>query len=315
MTRVAVPNVSFCNNPTLRAEVLKKYPDAKLNDSGKQLQGDALVEFLKGYDKALTGLEILDDALLARLPDLKVVSKYGVGLDMVDLEALRRRGIKMGWTGGVNKRSVAELVVAFAIALLRHIPQTNAKLRNGEWHRPAGRHLGGRVFGIIGCGFVGKELVRLLSGFGCKILVHDTRSFPEFYAEHKIRPVSLETLLRESDLVTLHVPLDKTTRNMLSAERLALMRPDAVLINAARGGLVDEAALKVALRTGKLAAAALDVFMPEPPTDMDLLSIPNLLATPHIGGSAVEAILAMGRAAIAGLENAGDPIEISSVMG
>ena len=139
MSQVAVPIVSFCAHPVLRAEVLAKYPQAKLNETGRQLAGDALVEFLKGYEKALIGLEVIGDSILARLPDLKVISKYGVGLDMVDLEAMKRRGIRMGWTGGVNRRSVAELVIAMAITLLRHVPLANAQLRQGGWHRPAGR--------------------------------------------------------------------------------------------------------------------------------------------------------------------------------
>ncbi|KRT57859.1 NAD(P)-dependent oxidoreductase, partial [endosymbiont of Ridgeia piscesae] len=138
--------------------------------------------------------------------------------------------------------------------------------------------------------------------FGCKVLAHDILDFPEFYAQHNVEAVSLEELLQRSDIVTLHLPLDDSTRNILNAERLALMKPDAMLINAARGGLVDDAALKKILQEGKIAAAALDVFAVEPPDDMEMLQLPNLLVTPHIGGSSEEAILAMGRAAITGLD-------------
>jgi D-3-phosphoglycerate dehydrogenase len=158
------------------------------------------------------------------------------------------------------------------------------------------------VVGIVGCGNVGKDLTPILRAFGCPVLAHDILDFPDFYAAHQVEPVGLEELLRRSDVVTLHVPLDDSTRGILSAERLALLRPDALLINTARGGLVDEVVLKAMLSTGRLAGAGFDVFATEPPDDPGLLGLPNFLATPHIGGSSEEAVLAMGRAAIRGLD-------------
>jgi phosphoglycerate dehydrogenase-like enzyme len=241
-----------------------------------------------------------------------VIGKFGVGLDSIDLEAMTRHGRKLGWRGGVNRRSVAELVIAFAISCLRLVPQANGLLRGGKWQQLAGRQLTGRTVGIIGCGHVGKDLATLLRAFDCEVLAHDLRDFPEFYAQWRVRPVGLERLLAESEIVTLHVPLDPSTANMLSAERLALMRPDAVLINAARGGLVDENALASMLGDGRLAAAAFDVFSTEPPQNDELLTMPNFLATPHIGGSSEEAIMAMGMAAIDGLEAAGDPLVVAA---
>jgi D-3-phosphoglycerate dehydrogenase len=135
------------------------------------------------------------------------------------------------------------------------------------------------------------------------VLAHDILDFPDFYAEHQIEPSGLEDLLKKSDVVTLHLPIDDTTKNILSAERLALMKPDAIVINAARGGLIDENALKAALMEDRLGGAALDVFAMEPPEDQELLELPNFIVTPHLGGSAEEAILAMGRAAIRGLDD------------
>ena len=134
-------------------------------------------------------------------------------------------------------------------------------------------------------------------------MVNDIVNFEKFYNKYNIKAVSKDELLKSSDIITLHTPLDDSTRNMLSSERLALMKPHAILINIARGGLIDESALKKMLMNGKLAGAALDVFTTEPPLDKDLIDLPNLIVTPHIGGSSNEAILAMGRAAIAGLEN------------
>jgi len=310
--RVAVTSRSFSRHPKLRAELQARYADVTFNDKGLSLAGGALIEFLRGHERAITALERLDESVFAALPELKVIGKFGVGLDMIDLDAMTRHGRKLGWSAGVNRRSVAELVIAFMIACLRLVPQANSLVRAGKWQQLTGRQLTGRKVGIIGCGHVGKDLTTLLDAFDCEVLAHDIRDFPEFYAQWRVRPVGLERLLAESEIVTLHVPLDRATANMLSAERLALMRPDAVLINAARGGLVDEAALASMLEGGKLAAAAFDVFSTEPPQNDELLTLPNFLATPHIGGSSEEAILAMGMAAIDGLEAAGDPWSVAA---
>lgn len=300
--KVAVCSRSFSRNVALRAELLSKYEHVTFNETGRQLEGDDLVEFLSGHDKAITALERMDDYVLSRLPELKAIGKYGVGLDMIDMASMRKHGKRLGWTGGVNRRSVSELIIAFAITMLRHVHTANREILSGTWRQHVGGELSGRIVGIIGCGHVGKDLVQMLKPFGCPILVHDILDYPEFYKAHSVKSVSLETLLAQSDVVTLHVPLDESTRGMLTAQMLELMKPTAVLLNAARGGLVDEVALKRMLQDKKLLAAAFDVFAVEPPVDNELLALPNFLATPHIGGSAQEAILAMGRAAIDGLD-------------
>lgn len=301
--RVAVTSRSFSRKAILRQELLARYEYVTFNDAGRQLQGDELIEFLRGHDKAITALERIDDYVLSRLPQLKIIGKYGVGVDMIDLDAMRRYGKRLGWTAGVNRRSVSELTVSFAIALLRGIVAANKEVLAGTWRQYVGGQLSGRVVGIIGCGHIGKDLIHLLKPFGCRILVNDIVHYGEFYAAHDIEAVALEDLLRRADVVTLHVPLDNSTRGFLTAGRLSLMKPAAILINAARGGLVDEAALKTALMEKRLGGAAFDVFAQEPPEDMELLALPNFIGTPHIGGSAEEAILAMGRAAIAGLDH------------
>ncbi len=286
---------------------MQRYSAVTFNDAARRLAGRELIDFLRGHDRAITGLERLNDRVFAQLPELRVISKYGIGLDMIDLEAMVRHGVRLGWTGGTNKRAVSELVISCTIAVLRKVPRANLDLRTGTWYQHQGRQISGKCVGIIGCGHIGKDLAVLLKAFGCRVLANDILDFAEFYARHGVEATDLESLLRQSDVVTLHVPLDASTRNILSAERLALMKPDAVLINAARGGLVDEVCLKEMLKSGRLAGAALDVFAVEPPEDPELLNLPNVLATPHIGGSAEEAILAVGRAAIDGLDNAAVP--------
>lgn len=300
--RVAVCSRSFSRNPILRAELLARYSNVTFNDAGIQLEGDGLINFLRGHDKAITALEIIDEHVLASLPELKVIGKYGVGLDMIDMGAMSKFGKFLGWTGGVNRRSVSELVIAFAITMLRHIPAANREILSGTWRQHVGGYLSGKVIGIIGCGHIGKDLVGLLKVFDCDILVNDIKDQSVYYAENNITAASLNDLLRQADVVTLHVPLDSSTKNILSLDNLALLKSTAILINTARGGLVDEIALKDMLIHGRLAAAAFDVFAIEPPSDHELLSLENFLATPHIGGSANEAILAMGRSAIDGLD-------------
>ena len=300
--KVAVCSRSFSRHPILRAELLARYANVTFNDAGTTLAGGELVAFLHNHDKAITALERIDGTILSHLPQLKVIGKYGVGLDMIDMAAMHRYGKRLGWTGGVNCRSVSELVISLAIAMLRHVPVAQREVLGGNWRQHVGGLLSGRTVGIIGCGFIGKDLVKLLQPWGCTILANDILDFPDFYARYRVTSTGLEELLHRSDVVTLHVPLDETTRNMISADRLHLMKPSAILINAARGGLVDEAALKVMLAERGLAAAAFDVFAEEPPQDAELLNLPNFLVTPHIGGSAEEASLAMGRAAIDGLD-------------
>jgi len=301
---VAVASRSFSHHKVLRKELLSRYSNVVFNETDKTLSGESLIQFLRGCEKAIIGLEILSENVLSSLPKLKVVSKYGVGLDMIDLEAMEKHEILLGWTGGVNKRSVAELALASMIALLHKISEANEEVRLGQWRQIRGRQLTGKTVGIVGCGNIGKDLAVLLRNFECQILVNDILDFPEFYKKYNIIPLSLENLLQQSDIVTLHVPLNISTRNLLHDKRLEMLKSNACLINTARGGLVDELKLKKMLKEGRLGGAALDVFNNEPPGDIELLRLPNVIATPHIGGSTEEAVLAMGRAAIDGLDKA-----------
>ncbi len=308
--RVAVCSRSFSNNPVLRSELLKRFSNVTFNDAGLQLKGDSLVDFLQGHDLAITALEVIDDYVLSRLPKLRAIGKYGVGLDMIDMNAMRKHGKLLGWTRGVNRRSVSELTISFAITMLRGVVSANREVINGSWRQHVGGQLSGRTVGIIGCGSVGQDLVQLLKPFDCRILANDIISYDQFYTKNHIEAVTLDVLLKESDIVTLHVPLDQTTSGIIGVKQLSLMKTSAFLINIARGGLVDEVALKQALINQTIAGAAFDVFSDEPPQDQELLSLPNFLATPHIGGSAEEAILAMGMAAIDGLDTAVIPASL-----
>jgi phosphoglycerate dehydrogenase-like enzyme len=159
------------------------------------LQGQSLIEFARGRRKLITALERIDGRILDALPQLEVISKFGVGTDMLDLPALVRHGTRLGWTGGVNKRSVTELAIAFMISLLRHIRLAGQEMNEGAWRTTKGRQLSDRTVGVVGCGHVGKDLTAILRAFGCRVLAHDILDFPEFYAAHQVEPVGLEELL------------------------------------------------------------------------------------------------------------------------
>ena len=299
----AVSAASFCKNHVLIQELRAIYPEAKLNESGRVLQNEELIQFLTGFEAAIVGTEQITDAILAALPDLKFIAKYGVGLDNLDQRALENRGIGLGWTGGVNCRSVSEMALAFMIGLCRNLFVTSQKLHHGEWDKRGGVQLSGKTVGIIGCGHVGSDLLELLQPFRCNILICDILDKSDLCLRTGARQVEQRELLALSDLVTLHVPLTDVTRNMVDADFLAQMQSHAFLINTSRGAVVKEEDLEMALQSGTLAGAALDVFQIEPPTNASFLALPNLICTPHIGGNSMEAVLAMGRSAISHIKS------------
>jgi D-3-phosphoglycerate dehydrogenase len=301
--KVAVCSRSFSLNKILRTELLSKYKNVTFNDSGVSLSGDSLISFLSGHSMAITALEIIDDHVLSSLPDLKVIGKYGVGLDMIDLKSMKKHNKYLGWKSGVNKRSVSELSLLLALSIVHKAFEANNEVLLNNWHQVKGSQLSEKIFGIIGCGNVGKDLIKLLQPFNCKILVHDIESYDSFYDQYSIEAVSLDYLISTSDIISLHIPSNEETKNIISSEKIFSMKKGSFLINTARGGLVDEDALENALIKKHLAGAAFDVFSQEPPTNMSLIQLPNFIATPHIGGSTEEAILMMGRAAIDGLES------------
>jgi len=308
----AVASRSFSKDQRLRDELAARYASIRWNSTDRVLAGQELIDFLRGHERAITGLDRLDAQVFGALPELRMISKYGVGLDMIDLDAARRHGVSVRWTPGVNRQAVAELTIAFMLALSRRIVPLAVEMRDGGWRQPGGRQISSAVVGIVGCGHVGQQVAQLCRAFGAEVIANDIRAYDEFYRAHAVTPVDLGTLLARSDFVTLHVPLDASTRDLIGARELASMKPTAFLINAARGGIVDESALQDALIGARLAGAAFDVFATEPPINRELLRLQNFLATPHIGGSTDEAVLAMGRAAIAGLDESPESIDLTA---
>lgn len=297
---VAVTSRSFSKHPILRERLQERFSQVKFNEEGIKLAGKSLIDFLNGAKRVIIGLEIIDENVLSCLPDLKAICKMGTGVDKIDLEALKRRQIAFTHTPGVNKRSVSELVLGLVFTLFRHLPKVNAVINQGGWQQPKGRLLSNKTIGIIGFGAIGQDLAKLLSVFDCRCLVFDMQKC-DYLMPHVLQ-VDLETLLKESDIISLHIPLAKENYYFFGNKEFTKMKKGSVLINTARGGLINEEALYGALSNGHLSAAALDVFEHEPKVPEKLLALENFFATSHIAGSTEEAIEAMGIMAIDNLE-------------
>jgi D-3-phosphoglycerate dehydrogenase len=299
--KIAVTSISFSKSAVLREQLLSVFPNSIFNETGQRLSDGKLIEFINNADAAIVGIETINDSLLDHTPLLKIISKYGVGLDSIDQESLKRRNISLGWTEGVNRRSVAELTLCFMLGLCRNVFTSGFKLKNFEWIKNGGQQLSGKTVGIIGCGHIGSDVVRLLSPLACNLLVRDIADKSNFCRKQGALESSLTEVVEKSDIISLHVPLTKLTRQMVNEKFLQKMKSTAFLVNTCRGDIIEQEALKNALNQKVIAGAALDVFVEEPPTDVEFLSLPNLMVTPHIGGNAKEAVEAMGSAAIKNL--------------
>jgi len=296
--KIVVTSPSFSKHPMLIKDMEAKFDNYVLNTKGSKFNEDELIAYIGDAQAVIVGLDQVTPKVLDACPNLKIVSKYGVGLDNVNLLACKERNIAIGWTGGVNKLSVAEMVIGNAISLLRNLYYTSNLLKNGKWKKNGGKQLSERVIGVIGVGHIGKEVIRLLKPFNCTILVNDIIEQDEYYKKNGLINVSKEEIYKTSDVITIHTPLTDDTKEIINASSLALMKNDAVIINTARGLLVNLDDLEVALKTNSIGGASIDVYDVEPPKRNGLISIPNLINTPHIGGNSKEAVYAMGSSAI-----------------
>ncbi|HSB36290.1 MAG TPA: phosphoglycerate dehydrogenase [Thermoanaerobaculia bacterium] len=261
-------------------------------DVRTDLSREALVAAIGDYDALVVrSATKVDRELLTAGKKLRVVGRAGVGLDNVDVKAATERGILVVNAPSGNVVSAAEHAVALLLALLHRIPEAQVSLKSGEWKRTkfVGTELQGKTVGLVGVGQVGSRVATRLKPFGVKLLAYDPYVTPERAEELGVTPVTLEALLAEADVVSLHTSVTPETTGLLNEARLGLMKAGAFLVNCARGALVDEAALVKALDAGKLAGAALDVFSVEPPKDFTLMKHPKIVCTPHLGASTVEA--------------------------
>ena len=294
--RVLVTATSFGkNDPSLLTYLESQVGEVIYNRTGKPLNPGQLAELLPGVDGFIAGLDSINAEALQTADRLKVISRYGVGVDNVDLEYAHKKNIIVTNTPGANSVSVAELAVGLMLSLIRHIPQAFEATRSGGWPRMNGLSLEGKTVGIIGFGSIGRQLARRLAGFDCCLLAYDPYPDLSFAEQCGVQMLPLDDLLSQSNIITLHLPLSPSTQGLVNESFLAKTRPGTMLINTARGEIIDEDALYNALKSGRLAGAALDVFSQQPPDPSNpLLLLPNVLVTPHMGAHTDGATNSMG---------------------
>jgi D-3-phosphoglycerate dehydrogenase len=263
-------------------------------DMSQEMSEDRLIRLLEGVEGAVIGVFPMTSYVMENAPALKVISMHGVGTDHIDLEAASRLGIVIANCPGTNDQAVADLTIGLIIAVARNIPSVDNELRAGTWGRQKGSELWKKTLGMIGFGRIGSAVAKRAIGFDMRVLVYDPYVEPEYVIEIGASVAPLEDILAESDYLSLHAALTAETKNMIGSIQFERMKPSAFLINTARGGLVDEDALHDALINGKIAGAAMDVFVEEPLRSGPLLELKNVVLTPHIGAHTVEAIDRMG---------------------
>jgi D-3-phosphoglycerate dehydrogenase len=283
------------NDARLKTELEAQVGEVVYNPTGKPLTSAEVAELLPGMDGYIAGLDGIDANALRSADRLKVISRYGVGVDNVDLVAAREKGVVVTNTPGANSVSVAELALGLMLALARQIPEAVEAVHQGKWPRYSGVSLEGKTIGILGLGAIGKQLARRLRGFDCKIMAFDPFVDTTFAKDHSITLGSMEAVTEQSDFVSLHLPLLPETRGIVNTAFLSRMKKGSFLINTSRGEVVDEDALLKALQSGHLKGAGLDAFTVEPPdAGNPLLALPQVIATPHLGAQTDGATSNMG---------------------
>ncbi|NLY05180.1 phosphoglycerate dehydrogenase [Candidatus Sordicultor fermentans] len=265
--------------------VFKKNPEPEKEGKVAELIGDA--------EAVIVGVDRIGEVVFSRCSNLRVVSKHGVGVDNIDLEAAKRHGVVVANAPGTNSQSVADMAFLLILACARGLPILLEQVKNKVWSSPfLGVELEDKVLGIVGLGRIGKEVGKRGQGFGMKVIYYDP-----VVEDKEFASVSLEDLFKSADFVSLHAPLTKDTEKMVGEKLLSLMKEEAFLINTARGELVDEEALYRFLQEKRIKGAALDVLTFEPPFESPLLSLPNVIVTPHVSAHTKEANIKMGRIA------------------
>ena len=299
-SRILVTPTSYAkNDPTLRSELEAEVSDVVYNTTGHPLSSSELLEMITGCNGYIAGLDDIDRNVIEAAHQLKVISRYGVGVDKVDLDAAKENGIVVTNTPGANSVSVAELTIGLIISLARMIPAASEATKIGEWPRMSGITLAGKVIGLLGFGSIGKNVARRLQGFDCTVIAYDpsydSATGEDLGVQFRLR----DEIIREADFLSLHIPLTSDTQGMVNTAFLRKMKPGAFLVNTSRGELIDEGGLLGVLTSGQLRGAALDVFAQQPPgIDNPLLALPQVIATPHMGAHTDGATNAMGWAAM-----------------
>jgi D-3-phosphoglycerate dehydrogenase len=280
-------------------------------DMSQKMTEEKLIALLAGVDAAIVGVVPMTACVLENAPGLKVVSAHGVGVDHIDLEAAGRLGVIVANCPETNNEAVADLTVGLMVCVARQIPLVDQDVRYGKWGRYHGSELWKKTLGLIGLGSIGHAVAKRALGFEMQVLAYDPYVEKEQARAMKINMTSFEEVITSADFLSLHAALTEDTYHLIGKVELDQMKPSAFLINTARGGLVDEAALYSTLEEGKIAGAALDVFAVEPPSGNPLLELKNVVVTPHVGAHTQEAIERMGMLAARNVVQAlraGEPV-------
>lgn len=299
--KVLVTPTSLCRTPHAPSlERLRAFADeVVLNPHGRPMTETELIAAMSDVDGVVAGLDDYSAAVFRAAPRLRVLARYGVGTNNVDLAAAHAHGVVVTRTPGANAMAVAELAIGLALAVARGIPTLDAGVRAGEWPRVEGRELAGGVFGLIGFGAIGRLVAARAQGLGMRVAAYDPLAPDDAFAERAVTRCDLDELCRQSDVVSLHVPLLPETRHVLDARRLALLPEGAIVVNTARGGLLDETAARAALDGGRLFGVAVDVYESEPPSSSPLVGHPRVVATAHSGGHTAQAVARMADQSVA----------------
>ncbi len=283
------------NDIRLKSDLEAQVKEVTYNPTGKPLSSSEVAALLPGVDGFIAGLDAIDRAALEKADRLKVISRYGVGVDNVDLEACKEKGIIVTNTPGANSVSVAELALALMLALARQIPEAAQNVQQGKWPRFSGISLEGKTIGILGLGAIGKQLARRLAGFDCRIMAYDPFADTQYAQANGITLAGMDEVIAASDFLSLHLPLTPETKGMVNEGFLSKMKKGSYLVNTTRGEVVDETAMLRALESGHLRGAGLDAFVVEPPDPANpLLHLPQVVATPHLGAQTDGATSNMG---------------------
>jgi D-3-phosphoglycerate dehydrogenase len=300
--KVLVTPRSFGKTSNVPFEMLNKHGyEIVRNESGKQYSEAQLLDIIEDIDGIIAGLDPISGSVLRKGKKLKVVTKYGVGLDNIDLDTAKELGIKVTFTPGANNESVADLAFTLMLSLSRSVIKLDSIVRNKGWEKVIGSEIYGKTMGVIGTGAIGKGVAKRAKGFDMVVLAYDIYPDHAFAEKYGVQYVDKKTILEKSDFISLHVPLTDEMYHFISEEELNIMKDTAYIINTSRGGIINEEALYNALKEKKIAGAGLDVFETEPPVNNRLLELDNVILSPHCGASTIDATNRMGVMAAEGL--------------
>ena len=273
---------------------LKSFTESLVfNPAGKPLSEDELIPLLDGCEGCIAGLDYFTSRVIENTKSLKVISRYGIGVDRVDLAAARAKNIIVCNTPGANTQAVADLAFALILCTARKLSVLDRKTREGQWPRSTGTELYAKTIGILGLGAIGKAVAKRAGGFSMKVIAYDPFIDMEYASANGIISADFNTVIRESEFLSLHLPLTDETRHIISANVMKFMKKGAIIVNTARGGLIDEAAAYEFLASGHLGGMGLDVYEEEPPQKSPLFDMENVVLTPHTSAHTHEATAAM----------------------